>query len=252
MRNRMREFLLPRCVRRPLRPALLALIFAPLFLGGCLSGGADPYSKRYSSRDLNANPALLNGTIVKNSDLSGLRLENVVIRDATLLNTKATGAYLKNVVFDNCRLMHAVFESSVLENVTFKGGVITCERDADNLAARSRFTKSRFTNLTLDGTYLENVIFDGSNSAITIRNVHHIIASAPLVTGGNVALTLHNSLFKNMVIASVTGNSTLQATDCTFYYSGFGNSEFRKTTFRKNITYGPGFSEKKPRASRAR
>lgn len=224
---------------------LLALLTSAL--GGCLGGGdADPYSKRYSSGQINTNPALLDSTIVKGSDLSGLRLENRVVRNATLLNTNASGAYLKNVVFENCRLINAKFDRSVLENVTFKGGVITCERDADNLPGRSQFTNSQFTNLVLEGVYLENAVFDGFNSSIAVRDVHHILAETPLFTGYNIALTLQNSLFRNMVIGKITGNSSLTAANCTFYYATFGNSEFQSLTMRKNVTYGdPVIQEKK-------
>ena len=237
---------------RFLAPFMLLLLAA--LMTGCVSSSAtsDPYSKQYSSRELNAKPTLLNGSIIKNSNLSGLRIENAVIRNATLLNTQASGAYLKNVVFENCRLIHATFDRSVLENVTFKGGVITCEKDADNVERRSQFTNSRLHNLVLDGTYLENTVFDCTDSSITIRNAHHILATTPLITGNNIALTLHNSLFRNMTIADTTGTSTLAAADCTFYYATFGRSTFQKISFLKNVTYGPSVLPQKASVRRAR
>ncbi|MDR3073479.1 MAG: pentapeptide repeat-containing protein [Deltaproteobacteria bacterium] len=244
----------PRALARP-RTLACTLVLACALLGGCtggntVGGGADPYSKAYTARDINPNPSILNNAIVKNSDLTGLRLNNVVLKDMTFYNTTSRGAEFKNVVFDNCRLINAKFNNAVLENVTFKGGVITCENDASNIAARTAFTNSRFVNLTLDATYIENPLFSGNNGSLTIRNAHHVIAAQPLVRGASISLTLQNSLFRNMTIAEVTGDSSLTATGCTFEYAHFGNSAFARTNVSRNITYG--MSMPRPRSPRAR
>lgn len=219
--------------------AFLCALFLALFVSGCAGGGnADPYSKSYTAREINANPALLNSTIVKGSDLSGLKLSSVHIKDATFFNTTSSGAHFRNVIFDNCRFINAKFDKSVLENVTFKGGIITCELDAYNFDRRTEFTNARFTNLVFDGTYLENTLFQGNDGSVTIRNVHQAIATHPIIMGANVRLVLENSLFRNMTIAELVGKSTLKASHCTFQHAFFGNSTFVKTEFYKNISHG--------------
>lgn len=233
----------PRALSRLL--PLLFCLTALALSSGCLGRGAsDPYSKAYTASEVNANPAILNSTIVKGSNLSGLRLRNLVVKNATFYNTTSTGAELRNVTFDNCRFINARFDRAVLENVTFKGGIITCEHDPYNIERRTRFTDSTFTNTVLDGTYLENAEFRGTNGSITIRNVHQAIATHPIVTGADIHLNLENSLFRNMTIAELTGQSTLKATNCTFTYAYFGNSTFVRTYFYKNVTYGgPAYGE---------
>ena len=230
---------------------LLVLCLSPL--GGCAGGGgADPYSKRYTARDINPNPHILNSAIVKGTNLSGLRLENLMVKDATFYSTTAQGVYLKNVIFDNCRFIDAKFDEAVLENVTFRGGILTCEGDAYNFARGSQFTNARFTNLVIDGAYLENALFNGSDGSVYIRNTHHIIATHPVVTGSDIRLVLQNSVFRNMTIAEVTGKSTLTAEGCIFEYAYFGNSTFFETALSKNITYGNNPVPENPRVSRRR
>lgn len=159
-----------------------------VFLGGCVA--ADPYSKRYTAMDINANPAICNNAIVKGTNLSGLRLQNVVVKDATFFNTTSRDATFKNVVFDNCRFINATFDRAVMENVLFKGGLLTCENDPANIRSRTRFINSRFVNTILDGVYLENAVFNGADSSIAFRNCLQILAADPLVTGVNMHLTL--------------------------------------------------------------
>jgi uncharacterized protein YjbI with pentapeptide repeats len=218
--------------------ALLAVLAA--FPLGCIGeGGADPYSKRYTARDINPNPAILNSAIVKGTDLSNLRLENVVVKDATIFNTTSRGAVFKNVVFDNCRFINAKFDRAVMENVLFKGGILTCENDPNNVKRRTRFTNSRFVNTVLDGTYLENAVFDGADCSIALRGCLQILAAEPLVTGSDIHLTLERSYFRDMTVAEVTGNSTLTAANCRFESAVFGKSAFVKAVFAKNIVIGP-------------
>ena len=236
---------------RTIRLTLLAALFA--LLGGCLGGGdLDPYSNRYTAKDINPNPAILNSAIVKGSSLSNLRLENVVIKDATFFNTTSEGAVFKNVVFDNCRFINAKFDNASLENVLFKGGLLTCEDDKNNTARRTQFTNSRAVNTILDGTFLENAVFSLSNSSIALRGCLQVLAAQPVVTGNNVHLTLERSYFRRMVIAEITGNSTLTAANCRFEFASFGKSVFASTVFAKNIVHGPLPYEQKQRSSRSR
>lgn len=216
------------------------LLLLPVFSSGCASGGsADPYSKRYTAADINPNPAILDSSIVKGSNLTNLRLENVTIKDATFFNTTAQGAVFKNVVFDNCRFINAKFDQAVLENVLFQGGILTCEADMHNVRRRTQFTNSRFTNLVLQGTYLENAVLNGSNSSIALRDCLQVTAAEPVVTGANVHLVLEGSYFRHMTIAELTGASTLTATHCRLEYVSFGKSTFKSKLFSKNIVYGP-------------
>lgn len=230
--------------------AALALAFA---LTGCFGGGdADPYSRRYTAADINGNPRLLDGTIVKGSDLSGLRLENMQVKNATFFNTTAKSTVFKNVTFDNCRFINAKFEGARLENVVFQGGIITCENDANNIQRRTAFSGSTFVNLVIDGTHLENALFDGTGGSITLNNVKNILAASPLITGRNMRISVRNSLFQNMVVAEVTGTSSLTAEHCTFYYANFGKSTFSNTAFFKNVTYGGPFYQAKERTTQRR
>ena len=222
-----------------MRAALPALLLLLALCGGCMGGGsADPYSKRYTASDINPNPRILNSAIVKGTNLSNLRLENIVVKDATFFNTTATGATFKNVVFDNCRFINAVFDGIRMENVIMKGGLVTCETDPYNLEKQTRFTNGAFINLVLDGISLENAVFEGANGSITLKNAKNLIATHPFFTGTNMRLTFDNCLFKNMTIAEVTGKSTLTATNCLFQYAFFGESTFTRTTFRNNTSLG--------------
>lgn len=231
-------------------PLILALACG---LTGCTGGGiADPYSKRYTAADINPSPYILNNAIVKGTNISGLRLENVLIKDATFLNTTAQGVFFKNVVFDNCRFINAKFDRALMENVVFKGGILTCENDVTNLRGRTVFSNSQFTGLVLDGTYLEHAVFEGNNSSIAIRNVQNVLAATPIITGNNVRIAIQNSLFRRMVIAEVTGASSLTAINTTFYHANFGKSVFANTAFSKNVTYGAPFYVEKGNASHRR
>ncbi len=233
-------------------PAFVCLLAAVL-ASGCAGGGsADPYSRRYTAVDINPNPAILNSAIVKGTNLTNLRLENVVVKDATFYNTSAQAAYFKNVVFDNCRFINAKFDRSVLENVVFRGGILTCEDDQHNYARRTQFTNSRFTNLILDGTYLENALFNGSDGSIGIRNAHYIVAAQPLITGSNMHLVLNGSIFRHMTLAEVTGASTVSAANCRFEYVTFGNSTFTRADFSKNVVLGGSLYQEKKRPARSR
>lgn len=233
------------------RLTLLAALAA--LLGGCLGGGsADPYSKRYTAEDINPNPAILNSAIIKGTNLSNLRLQNVVVKDATFLNTTSQGAVFKNVVFDNCRFINAKFDRAVMENVLFQGGILTCENDPNNIKRRTQFTNSRFVNTILDGTYLENAVFNGADCSIALRNCLQVRAAEPIVTGTDIHLTLERSYFRDMTIAEVTGKSTLTAANCRFEYVRFGRSSFVKTVFAKNIVLGPSPYEQEKRSSRSR
>lgn len=232
-------------------PILLALMLA--FCGGCMGGGsADPYSRRYTAQEINPDPRILNSAIVKGTDLSNLRLENIVVKDATFFNTTSRGAVFKNVVFDNCRFINAKFDQAVLENVQFKGGILTCENDMNNTKRRTQFTNSRFINCILDGTYLENAVFNGSDSSIALRGCLQVTAADPVVTGKNIHLTLERSYFRHMTIAEISGTSTLTAANCRFDYADFGKSTFAKRAFSKNIVHGPSPYEELKGASRAR
>ncbi len=223
-----------------------------LLLAGCAGFGADsdPYSKRYSAQEINANPAILNGVLLKDSNLDGLRLENITLRNTAFMRTTGKGAHLKNVVFENCRFINAVFDQARFENVTFRGGLITCENDADNLAAQSKFVNSAFSGLTLDGTSLDNALFTGKNGYITFRNMQSMRSIHPIVQGENFRLVFENSVFRHMTIAEVSGNSTLQATKCIFEYAYFGNSVFKQVNFQNSVSYsGPVYT---PPATRKR
>ena len=236
---------------RNILPRLFALFLYAAFLSGCLGGGADPYSKRYTTQDINPNPGILNSTIVKGTDLSNLRLENVTIKDATFYNTTATGAVFKNVVFDNCRFINAKFNKATMENVLFRGGILTCTDDANNIKYRTQFTNSRFVNTILDGAYLENTVFNGSDCSIALRNCFQIRAIEPLITGTDIHLTLERSYFRNMTIASLSGKSTLTAVNCRFEYATFGGSSFSNAVLVKNVILGP-TPYKPPKTSRRR
>ncbi|CAK7023125.1 MAG: hypothetical protein DELT_02495 [Desulfovibrio sp.] len=237
-------------------PAFFALVLVlalPTVLTGCVTGGtADPYSKRYTAADINPAPHILNSAIVKGTNLSGLRLENVLVKDATFLNTTAKGAYFKNVVFDNCRFINAKFDQTVLENVLIKGGILTCENDVTNHQRRTVFSNSSFTNLVIDGAYLEHAVFDGSNGSIALRNVQNVLAVTPVITGKNMRITMQNSVFQRIIIAEVTGASSLTAVGCTFYHATFGQSTFENTAFSKNVTYGGPIYVEKGRTSHRR
>ena len=234
------------------RTILAAILVLATLLGGCVAA-SDPYSRRFTAPDINPNPTILNDTIVKGTDLSNLRLENVVIKNATFFNTVSRGAVFRNVVFDNCRFINAKFDKALLENVLFKGGIITCENDAHNIQRRTAFTNSRFISLTFDGTYIENALFNGADSSIAIKNSHGIIAAQPFIAGTNIQITLERSYFRQMVIADVTGASTLTAANCRFDFSSFGKSSFVKTTLFRNIVMGgPIVAEKPRRGSRSR
>ncbi len=210
-----------------------------LFLSGCGFGAdADPYSKRYSALEINAKPAILNETLLRGSNLDGLRLENLTLRNAAFMQTVSKGAVIRNVVFENCRFINAVFDQATLENVTFRGGLITCKDDADNLAEQSKFTNSTFTNVLLDGASLDNALFQGKGGSITLRGMHNMRSIHPIVQGENFRLTLNKCIFRHMTVAEVTGDSTLQADDCIFEYAYFGNSSFKQVSFVKCVTYG--------------
>lgn len=235
------------------RFSLFVPLLASLALSGCAGGGgADPYSKRYTASDINPSPRILDNAIVKGTNLSGLRLENVRVKDATFFNTVAEGVFFKNVIFDNCRFINAKFDRARMENVLFKGGILTCENDANNYSKRTIFSNAQFTQLVLDGTYLENAVFEGNNSSITLRNVHSVLAATPLIVGKNMHITIANSIFQRMVIAEVTGASSLTASDSTFYHATFGASTFTTTAFFKNTTYGGPLYLEKGRTSHRR
>lgn len=220
------------------RSAVAALfLLLPVMLSGC-AATYDEYSKRYTALDINANPGILNSAIIKDSDLSNLRLENVLVKDATFYNTSATNARFKNVVFDNCRFINAKFSRAVLENVVFKGGILTCEDDAHNIQRRTIFTDSRFTNLILEGVYLENAVFKGNDSSIALINCKQVLAAQPVIEGVNMRIALEGCYFRRMIIAEVFGKSTLTATGCRFEHASFGKSTFTKATFNRNIVHG--------------
>ena len=224
--------------RTPFRAVCaMILLLLPAMLSGC-AGSQDPYSKRYTALDINPNPAILNSAIVKGTDLSNLRLENVLVKDATFYNTTASNVHFKNVVFDNCRFINAKFNRAVLENVVFKGGLLTCENEPYNLERRTLFTNSRFTNLILEGVYLENAVFKGNDSSIALINCLQILAAQPVIEGVNMRIALEGCYFRRMTIAEVFGNSTLTATRCRFDYANFGRSIFSKTTFTGNVVRG--------------
>ena len=217
---------------------LLILPLCAVFFSGCVGGSADPYSKRYSAEDINPNPAILNGTIIKGTDISGLHLKNVVIKNATFYNTTSTNAVFTNVVFDNCRFINAKFNKATLDNVLFRGGILTCEDSPDNIERRTQFTDSQFINTILDGVYLENAVFNGSDCSIALRNCFQIRAVDPIVTGVDIHLTLERSYFRSMTIALVSGQSTLTAANCRFEYATFGDSSFVNAVFAKNFVLG--------------
>lgn len=230
----------------------MILLLLPAALAGC-AAAYDEYSKRYTALDINPNPAILNSAIVKGTDLSNLRLENVLIKDATFYNTSATNARFKNVVFDNCRFINARFTGAVLENVVFKGGILTCEADPSNIGRRTIFSNSRFINLTLEGVYLENAVFKGSDSSIALINCRQILAAQPVIEGVNMRIALEGCYFRRMIIAEVSGDSTLTASACRFENATFGKSVFKKTSFSKNIVHGsPPYQERKTAPRRQR
>jgi hypothetical protein len=52
-----------------------------------------------------------------------------------------------------------------------------------------------------------------------------------------------------MIVAEVTGASSLTAVNSIFYYANFGKSTFINTAFSKNVTYGSPFYVEKGRTS---
>ena len=226
------------CFIRLLSSFFLVGLVLPM-LTACTGGDtADPYAKRYSPTEITANPAILDGTRLRDCDVSGMRLENITLNNTTFMNVTGKNVVMRNVVLNNCRFINAVFEGALLENVTMKGGLITCEGDPFNLERQTRFLSSRFTNLILDDVSLENAVFEGNNGSITLINSRNIIATHPVFMGVDMHLKFENCFFKHMTIAEVTGKSSLTATDCLFQYAFFGESTFSRTIYRDNISLG--------------
>ncbi len=229
----------------PMNRALRALFLLPLFaslalMGGCASMNAEsPWLNKSSVAELQANPARISEALLQGTNLDGLKLENVTIRNAAFIQTTGRNVALKNVIFENCRFINAAFTQAALENVTFKGGLMTCEADMHNAAKRTSFTSSVFRNVVLEGTVLENTRFDLRDSQITLKNLHSMVSQEPMITGPNIQLTLDGATLRFMVIAQVSGSSTLSARRCTFENAGFGESRFTSANFISCTTYGP-------------
>ncbi len=226
--------------RAPRLVSLLLLVAAFALLSGCASMQPEsPWQIRHSAAELQADPALMNEALLKGTNLDGLRLENVTVRNAAFIQTSGRGVTLRNVIFENCRFINASFTQSTLENVTFKGGLMTCEGDADNSAKRTSFTTSIFRNVVLDQMGLDNTRFDLRDSRITLKNLHSMHGREPMITGSNIQLALDGAVLRFMTIAQVSGASTLSARRCTFENANFGSSVFSSATFLGCITYGP-------------
>ena len=234
-------------------PALFCAVVLAVALAGCVTPQADPLSRQFSAAEITANPRILDGMRLRDTDISGMRLENVTLKDTTFLNTTGTGVVMKNVVLNNCRFINAQFDDARLENVTMNGGLLTCEGDPYNLEKRTRFSNSLFINVTLDDVSIENAEFEGKKGSITVRNAQSIIATHPLILGEAMNLTFDKCFFKHMTIAEVTGASTLTATNCTFLYAFWGESTFVRTRFANNVSlggpqYGAASGSKRPAA----
>lgn len=208
---------------------------------GCAAAGRyeDPWLAKGDVASLQANPSQMNDSIVMGTNLDGLRLENVTIRNTAFVQTTGRGVVLKNVVFDNCRFINATFTQATLENVTFRGGLMTCKTNADNIAERTSFINSVFKGVRLEGTALDNVRFDLRDSQITLKNLYSNRSLEPMITGSNVQITLDAAILRFMTIAQVSGASTLSAQRCTFEHVDFGTSVFASAQVAGCVTYGP-------------
>jgi uncharacterized protein YjbI with pentapeptide repeats len=218
----------------------LCMFFFPVSCAGRQHTGQDsPWLIVTDAAGIQANPAQLNSAILRGTDLDGLRLENVTISHATFMQTSGRKVVLKNVVFDNCRFINAAFSDSSFEQVMFKGGIITCLTNADNLAQRSSFVNTVFSNVVFDGTSMDNPKFELRDSFLTLRNTHNLVSAEPLIKGDNIRLVLHNAILRSMTVAQVGGVSTLQARDCIFEKADFGASRFSAASLHNCLTYGP-------------
>ena len=220
----------------------LLIALCSLFLFGCF-GGSDPdidrWVKHYNARQINANPAILNDTQVRLVNLDGLRIENTTIRNATFFQTTSNNAYCKNVIFENCRFVFAKFTNSRFENVTFKGGVITCKNDADNIAEQSSFTNSVFSKVHFDAVSLDNPLFHLANSSVSFANMQTMRGRLPVFRGNQLDLRFFNCYFLGMLLVDADGKTTVEAVNCTFDRTLIGLGPFAAVRLLGCKTYGP-------------
>jgi hypothetical protein len=213
---------------------LLGLCF---LLGGC-AAASDPalgWVRAYSAGEITANPMAVDGKVVKDSDLSGLRLENLTLRNTTFWRSWGKDVVLRNVTFENCRFINVRLKGGVMENVTFKGGLLTCDYDRDNLPHRTLFSGVALNGLVFDGASLENLVMEVRGGSVTLRNMHSIRALEPLIRGTDTALVLDNCIFIRVpAIAALGGTSTLLVRDSTFADSRIGPSLFREALFERS------------------
>ena len=224
------------------RPLLLVCLIVTLLTGGCATGKMHSSTERHASHtasSINADPRAIDGQMVMYSDLSGLRLQNITLKNTAFVSSSGKNIELRNVIFENCRFINTHFTSGVMENVTFRGGLFTCEGDQDNLDARSFFSNVALNGVAFDSTSMDNFTIDAADSSIIFRNMHSIRALEPVVRGTNISLTIENCVFMRIpTITAITGKSALVVRDTTFSASNFGKSVFERVLFERCITYG--------------
>lgn len=211
-------------------------------LAGCAAMAPDHTMglvRAFSAEEINADPMRIDGMVVKHSNLTGMRLENITLKNTTFWHSSGRDIVLRNVVFENCRFVDAQFEGGVMENVTFKGGLLTCFHDRDNTSQRTRFSGMAMRNVTFDGVSMESLIMEVTGGSVTLRGMHIIYAQEPLIRGKDTDLVLEDcTLSRIPAIAALDGESTLLVRDCVF--SGgtrIGPSDFKKVLFERSVSY---------------
>lgn len=224
-------------------PAALLAVFLAIFLtGGCAAAnraGAVTEPASHTVSAINASPMSIDGVLVRYTDLSGLRLRNITLKNTAFFGCFGKDIDFRNVIFENCRFINTRFTGGVMENVTFKGGLFTCENDRDNLDKRSSFSRTVFNGVAFDGVSMDNFIMDVEDSSIILRNMHAIRALEPLIKGKNISLTIEDCVFLRIpAITEISGKSSLLVRDTTFSLSNMGKSVFERVLFERCITYG--------------
>ncbi|MDL2271882.1 pentapeptide repeat-containing protein [Desulfovibrio sp. OttesenSCG-928-I05] len=209
-------------------------------LGGCVTGSAGlSRTPTHTGAGISANPHSIDGQMVVDSDLSGLRLQNITLKNTAFLGSSGRNIELRNVIFENCRFINTRLSGGIMENVTFRGGLFTCEDDQDNLDKRSVFSGVTMKGVLFDGASMDNFIMDVKNSSIILRGMHSIRALEPMIRGTDINLVIEDCVFMRIpAITDINGKSSLLVRDSTFATSTFGKSAFERVLFERCITYG--------------
>lgn len=217
---------------------LLAVLGAAL--GGCVTGSTgSTRNPTHTGSGITANPRAIDGQMVVDSDLSGMRLQNITLTNTAFLGSFGRNVEFRNVIFENCRFINTRFDGGVMENVTFKGGLFTCEEDQDNLGKRSRFSGIAMKGVLFDGASMDNFIMDTKGSSIILRNMHSIRALEPVIRGQDIDLLIEDCVFMRIpAITDISGKSSLRVRNSTFATSTFGKSSFDRVLFEGCMTYG--------------